>query len=75
MYRLRNHFTQFSVQMAKGEAERVGPKTLELVNQLLDITHPLKHLRRVQGILRLGQKFKRESMEHASQIAITFKKP
>ncbi|HKO48060.1 MAG TPA: hypothetical protein VJV79_10070 [Polyangiaceae bacterium] len=68
---------RFEVRSAQAEAERVGPKTLELVQSLIHSSHPLRYLRRVQGILRLqqGNRFTREALEYAADKALTFKKP
>ncbi|HWA73966.1 MAG TPA: IS21 family transposase [Polyangiaceae bacterium] len=68
---------RFEVRGAQAEAERIGPKTLELVQSLINSSHPLRHLRRVQGILRLRQsnRVTREALEYAADKALTFKKP
>lgn len=68
--------TQFSVQLAKRQAEIVGPETQKLVEHLLNIPYPLKYLRRVQGILRLcqGGRVTTSGLEHASKMALTFNK-
>lgn len=68
--------TQFSVQSAKHEANRVGPETEKLVNQLLNTAFPLRHLRRVQGILRLNQsgRVTKMALEHGCRMAMTFNK-
>jgi len=68
--------TQFSVQIAKRDANGVGPETEKLVAHLLDVSHPLRHLRRVQGILRLHQSSRvtREGLEHGCKMAMTFAK-
>ena len=42
--------TQFSVQLALREAEKIGPETTRLVAELLGGSYPLRYLRRVQGI-------------------------
>ncbi len=67
---------QFSVQQALKIAERIGPETLKLVEELLNVSFPLKHLRRVQGILRLHQsgKVTTEAIEHAVKLGLTFNK-
>jgi hypothetical protein len=46
---------RFEVRSAQAEADRIGPKLSELVQSLFASSHPLRHLRRVQGILRLHQ--------------------
>ena len=68
--------TQFSVQVALREAEKIGPETLKVVSILLEGSFPLKYLRRVQGILRLKQsnKVTTHAIEHACKLAQTFSK-
>ena len=68
--------TQFSVQVALREAEKIGPETLKVVSILLEGSFPLKYLRRVQGILRLKQsnKVTTNALEHACRLAQTFSK-
>lgn len=68
--------TQFSVQLALREAEKIGEETLKLITHLLSGSFPLKHLRRVQGILRLSQtaRVTRAGLEHASKMAMTYNK-
>lgn len=64
--------TQFSIKFAKAEAQKIGPTTLALVEKLLSPPHPLKYLRRVQGVLRPYQqnKISRAALEHASRQAL-----
>lgn len=62
----------FDVHQAKLQAARIGPNTEALVEKLLSGTHPLRYLRRCQGILRLT-KHKRlspASVEYAAKIAL-----
>lgn len=68
--------TQFSVQLALRESEKIGPETLKLVTELLSGAFPLKYLRRVQGILRLHQsaRVSRAGLEHAAKMGLTFGK-
>jgi transposase len=68
---------RFEVRSALAEAERIGPKTLDLVQVLIHCSHPLRHLRRVQGILRLYQsgRVTREALEYAADKALVFNKP
>lgn len=68
--------TQFSVQAALLQSEKIGPETAKLVSELLSGSYPLKYLRRVQGILRLYQtaRVSREGLEHACKMGMTFKK-
>ena len=68
--------TQFSVKHALNASERVGPETSSLVSHLLNGEYPLKHLRRVQGILRLHQsaKVSRDALEYACKMGMTYNK-
>ena len=62
----------FDVHQAKLQAARVGPNTEALVEKLLTGTHPLKYLRRCQGILRLAKHkhLSVASIEYAAKIAL-----
>jgi transposase len=68
--------TQFSVQQAIKEAQKIGPQTTKLVSELLSGSYPLKYLRRVQGILRLFQtaRVSVAALEHACKMGLTFNK-
>jgi transposase len=67
---------RFEVHHAKEQAQRLGPHVEQLVAELLSGNHPLRHLRRVQGILRLGKShpITPEALDHACQKALTFRK-
>jgi transposase len=67
---------RFEVHHAKEQAERLGPHVVQLVDELLSGNHPLRHLRRVQGILRLGKShpITPEALDHACLQALTFRK-
>jgi transposase len=68
---------RFEIRSAQAEADRIGPKLSELVQTLIQSSHPLRHLRRVQGILRLYQsgRVTREALEYAADKALVFRKP
>lgn len=68
---------RFEIKVAQKEAERVGPQTLALVESLISADFPLRHLRRIQGILRLVQSghVNVAAMEYAATQALQFKKP
>jgi len=68
--------TQFSVQIARRESQRVGPETERLVSELLSGSYPLRYLRRVQGILRLHQsgRVTKVGLEHACKMGLAFGK-
>jgi transposase len=67
---------RFEVRHAQEQAKRLGPHVEKLVDQLLSGQHPLRHLRRVQGILRLSKSYPitPEALDHASQRALAFNK-
>jgi hypothetical protein len=46
---------RFEVHHAKEQAKKLGPEVQKLVDKLFATDHPLRHLRRVQGILRLAK--------------------
>jgi len=67
---------RFEVHHAQEQARRLGGHVEKLVEQLLSGQHPLRHLRRVQGILRLNKSYPitPEALDHACQRALTFNK-
>jgi len=67
---------RFDVQTALRQAERIGPHTHKLIEDLLSGSQPLKYLRRAQGVLRLHQSqvVSTQAMEHACERALLFGK-
>ncbi len=67
---------RFEVHHALAQAKKIGPQVEQLVGELLSTQHPLRHLRRVQGILRLSKRYPitPEALDHACQRAILFNK-
>jgi hypothetical protein len=65
-------YAETTPQYLLKHAERIGPQTKELVRALLADGHPLRHLRRLQGIMRLAKKYSQEQMEKACQMANHF---
>jgi hypothetical protein len=67
---------RFEVRSALTTSKKIGPNTHRLVESLVAGTHPLKHLRRIQGILRLCQSgvVKTQSLEYAADQAMKFNK-
>lgn len=68
---------RFEVKAAQKTAERIGPNTLALVESLISDQYPLRHLRRIQGILRLvdAKHVTVAGMEYACKQATLFSKP
>jgi transposase len=63
----------FDVRKAKVKANAIGPKTMELVELLFSDPRPLKHLRRVLGILRLQEQgFSADAIEYGASQALCF---
>jgi len=62
----------FTLERAKKDAEKVGPKTLELLTFLFDLPRPLQYLRRSQAWLRnvYHTKYSRDGMEYAASMAM-----
>ena len=67
---------RFEVHHALAQAKKLGPHVETLVDKLLSTQHPLRHLRRVQGILRLAKRYPitLEALDHACQRAMVFNK-
>jgi transposase len=67
---------RFEVHQAKEQAKRISPSVEKLIEDLLSGFHPLRHLRRVQGILRLipSHQVSREALDYACSQALIFKK-
>lgn len=67
---------RFDVCMALREAERIGPQTQKVIHQLVHGSHPLRYLRRVQGILRLRKspQITSEALEYGAGMALKFRK-
>lgn len=68
---------RFEVRAAQAQAERVGPQTRALIESLVSADYPLRHLRRMQGILRLveSKRVSIAAMEYAAAQALLFSKP
>ena len=68
---------RFEVCSAQAQARRIGPHTDKLVESLISADYPLRHLRRIQGILRLSssEQVSKEALEYAAQKALAFGKP
>jgi hypothetical protein len=67
---------RFEVRHALAEAKKLGPEVEKLVGELLSGQHPLRHLRRAQGILRLSKRYPitPEALDYACQRALSFHK-
>lgn len=67
---------RFDVCMALREAERIGPQMQKVIHQLVHGNHPLRYLRRVQGILRLKKspQITNDALEYGAGMALKFRK-
>jgi transposase len=67
---------RFEVHHAKAQAQKLGPNVEKLVEKLLSTDYPLRHLRRVQGIVRLAKRhpINSDALDHACQRALSFNK-
>jgi transposase len=66
---------RFDIIYAQREALKIGPETSRLVEQLLTEHHPLRYLRRVQGILRLTKNLSSKAIEYGCHQATLFNRP
>jgi hypothetical protein len=66
---------RFDLQLIRRDAERIGPETTALVTLLLEGSHPLRHLRRCQGILRLSKSYSNRAIEYGCHQARLFNRP
>jgi hypothetical protein len=66
----------FTIERAMQDAQKIGPKTSEMVTFLFSLPYPLVYLRRVQGWLRIVSyaKCTRKAMEYASTMAMQHQK-
>jgi transposase len=54
------------------DAKKIGPCTGQMITQIIEgAAHPLRYLRRCQGILRLIKDFSPEAIEHVSALLIS----
>jgi transposase len=67
----RSHLS-FDIAAAKAAAAKIGPTTSELVTLLFDQAFPLRHLRMVQGMLRLvnNGRFTPKDLEYAARCGL-----
>ncbi len=56
------------------KAQEVGPNTSKLINELLPMNNPLKHLRRAQGLIALLKLFTKEELEYGTEKALLYNK-
>jgi len=66
---------RFDIQLLRRDAGRIGPHTSELIEGLVTGSHPLRYLRRCQGILRLAKTCTPQAIEHACHQATLFNRP
>jgi transposase len=65
----------FHLATCRRDAEQIGPITSQLIEKILLLDkHPLKNLRKVQGVLALKNSNSNEAMEYACEMAIDFNK-
>lgn len=68
--------SRFEIKYVKAEAQKIGPETVKLIEDIVGGDYPLRYLRRAQGIVRLAQsgQVKAASLEYASRQAMLFRK-
>ncbi len=65
-------FLERTPQWCLKQAQAIGPNTHQLIQLLLEHSHPLDHLRKAQGILRLREKYLPSRLEAACLRALHF---
>ncbi|MDH5580944.1 MAG: IS21 family transposase [Bdellovibrionales bacterium] len=65
----------FHLNLSLNMASKIGPNTSLLIKKLIEVErHPLKNLRKIQGILNLSKNFSTEAFEEACDHALTHNK-
>lgn len=65
-------FAEATPAYLRSQAEKIGPESTALVVALFSLSHPLRHLRRAQGMLRLAHIYGNEAFETAAAQANRF---
>lgn len=77
------HYPEYKLQLSRYEMQQIrrrsrqiGDKTEALVDTLFSSSRPLRHLRRLQGLMRLFDKgvVSRDAIEYAATQALSFKR-
>ena len=64
---------EFNVEKIINDAENIGISTGLIISNIIESSsHPLKHLRRCLGIIRLGSRYTKELLEYACEELIKF---
>lgn len=73
----KNHqaYWDTNLKSIRTHASKLGPSTSKLVHELLSGKHPLQHLRRCQGIIRLSKKYSKKDLNRACELALFHNKP
>ena len=65
----------FHIQHARAKAKNIGPHMEGVIEKLMRTgQHPLKALRKIQGILGLENKYNKEQLEYGAEMAFEFDK-
>ena len=69
--------SRFELHAVRRKASRIGPKMEAYASSQLEGPHPLKHLRRVEGVVALAKQagMTYEALEYAASQALTFGNP
>jgi transposase len=62
-------YAETTIQAVLQQAHAVGPETGALATSLLNTASPFRHLRRTQGIVRLGKSYGKDNLEAACKRA------
>jgi transposase len=67
-------YLEITPSFLREKSKKMGNNTYTLINKLMSVKHPLRYLRRCQGILALEKKFEVIDIEKACEIALRFEK-
>lgn len=67
-------YLEITPSFLRKKAKRIGENTAMVLERLFRDTHPLRHLRRAQGIVALATKYSEIELERASETALVFEK-
>jgi transposase len=67
-------YLEVTPDFLRKKAEKLGPKVSELVDKLMNVDHPLRYLRRCQGLVGLSKKYTGDEINIGCHYALIFEK-
>lgn len=63
-----------SLKLLRNKASKIGGHTSKLIHELLNTNNPLEHTRRCQGLVRLVDRYPKEDVDRACELALLYRK-